>query len=701
MITRYFKRTDWILISAAVACIFASVYFDLRIPEYMSEITYNLQNGSGPSVIAECGASMVVCAVLSLVFSFGTSTLSSRAASSLCRTLRERQFRNISTWSRQDIDGFSAASLITRSTNDAYQIQQFIGRAITSMVKAPVLGVWAVLKIASSDFQWTAITAVSFGILLVCTTTLVTRSMPFTRKMQWHIDSVNSETRQELVGMRTIRAFNAEDRMQKEFDEASEALFNNSMSAERYLSALHPMAGAVQNFLTMGIYWVGMCVIASAGSTDQQMLLFSDMIVFTTYAAKVLGSAMIAVGIMRSVPGYLVSARRVEEVIRHESSVKDGDARASDATEPGSVSFEHVSFTYPGTHRKVLDDVSFSIGKGQTLAIIGPTAGGKSTIAQLIPRLYDATSGTVRVGGLDTRSYSEKELSSMVGYVPQSTVIFSGSLRRNIAFGLEDCSDEEILRALRIAQLDDLVSKLPEGLDTDILQHGWNLSGGQKQRISIARAVCRRPSVFVFDDTFSALDFRTDRDLRDALEKETAGSTRIIIAQRVGTIMDADRILVIDEGRIVGDGRHPDLMQTCELYREIAQSQLEDFDDRCREGCETDAVRTQMGEGSLEAQEPDRCHEDTSRSDEARHQSADRRNRMPPSVHADLHHRPQDPGDRHRRDIEIDIGFPAPRHRGHRRHAHGPGPDVRRRVRTLLFRMVLRVPRIPETRGSS
>ena len=568
------------MIACCVALIIGQVYLDLRIPEYMSEITYRLQTGDGTDEIAECGIRMIACAFASLGLALCTSVLSARAASSLCRTLREKQFRKIATWSRQDLDSFSVASLITRSTNDVYQLQQFIGRAINMVVKAPVLAVWALLKITSSAFEWTAVTGAAMAVLLIAISLVMWRGTPYIRKMQWFVDAVNSETREELEGMRTIRAYNAEAKTEKEFDRSSEDLRDNAVKAVKIMSLMHPLASSMMSFLTMGIYWVGAGVIeASSGNADAQMRLFSDMIVFTSYATMVLSSVMMATGILRIMPNIIVSSRRIEEVISHDSPIRDGSLYAEDALEPGAVEFDHVSFKYPGSEREALHDVTFRAEPGSTLAIIGPTASGKSTIISLIARLYDATEGSVSVGGRNVREYREDDLDSMIGYVPQTAVVFTGSMKDNVGYGGKARSDEMIERAIRVAQLSELVERMPDGMDSDVSQHGWNLSGGQKQRLSIARAVCKDPPIYLFDDSFSALDSRTDRNLREALKKETAGATKIIVAQRVGTIIDADEILVLDEGRIVGSGTHEELMAACPLYREIAQSQLEDFDD--------------------------------------------------------------------------------------------------------------------------
>lgn len=645
------------MVACCVALILGQVYLDLRIPEYMSEITYRLQAGDATETIAACGERMVACAFISLALAICTSVLASRVASSLSRTLRERQFRQIEKWSRQDLDSFSVASLITRSTNDVYQIQQFIGRAISMVIKAPTIAIWALLKITSSAFEWTAVTAAAMAVLLASISLILWRGIPYVRKMQWFVDAVNAETREELEGMRTIRAYNAEERTTRGFDESSEDLRDNAIKATRFMSAMHPLASSMMSFLTMAIYWAGAGIInGAAGSTDRQMLLFSDMIVFTSYATMVLSSVMMATGILRMMPNILVSSRRIEEVINHESPIRDGPCDASDAVDPGTVKFDHVSFTYPGTDTEVLHDISFEARRGSTLAIIGPTASGKSTIINLIARLYDATEGKVEVGGRDVRDYSEEELSSMMGYVPQTALVFSGSMRYNVCYGGREKTEEEAQRAVRIAQLEELVERMPEGMDCDVSQHGWNLSGGQKQRLSIARAVCKDPQIYLFDDTFSALDSRTDRDLREALAEETSGATRIIVAQRVGTIVDADLILVIESGRIVGSGTHKELMETCDLYREIARSQLEDFDERAREGSEAAAPRTGMDPRSRQAQEPHRRDVVPDTLHGQRTQSGSDGRGIRPAGNRAVAHRPPVPQRADRRDIVQHLG---------------------------------------------
>ena len=581
MILRHLSWRGWLMLAACVFLIAGQVYLDLRIPEYMGIITDHLQAGTATEIVASDGARMVACALLSLLLAACTAILAARVSADLCHTLRMRLFASVGAFSRQDVDGFSASSLITRSTNDVYQIQQFLPRAINMVVKAPMIGVMAVWKISSSSFQWTAVTVIAMVVLLAAFSAMLYRGMPYMRSMQRHVDSVNMMTREGLEGARGIRAYNAEPRQEARLAEASGRLLDNSLTLVRVMAPMHALASSMMNFLTLAIYWVGAGIIQSAAGPGEQMSLFSDMIVFTSYATQIISAVMMASGIIRGLPRVMVSSRRICEVIDHIPSVSDPAEPA--VTEPrGRVEFMDVTFRYPGTDRDVLSGVSFVAEPGETVAIIGPTASGKSTLVSLIPRLYDVTSGSILVDGADVRSYTFEELNSRLGYVPQTAVVFSGTVRDNVNYGGGSGSrdDGDVERALRVAQLWDFVSGLPDGLDTDLAQHGWSLSGGQRQRLAIARAVCRDPGVYLFDDTFSALDYRTDRDIREALDRETSGATRIVVAQRVGTIMDADRIVVLDGGHVVGIGTHGELMDTCPLYREIAESQTEASDAR-------------------------------------------------------------------------------------------------------------------------
>ena len=574
MILRYLGRRDWIPVVCCIVFIVFQVYFDLRIPEYMSEITDHIQMGMGSDIVVRDGIAMIACSLLSLGASLCAGAMGAKTAANLSRNLRRLQFDRVQSFSKQDIDSFSAASLITRSTNDVYHIQEFVARGLQITVKAPIMAVWAISKINAGAFEWTVVTALAMVFLVIIIVLLVKLNFPYMKRIQWLMDGVNRSTRENLEGLRVIRAYNAEGHQQEKFDRANKELLNNNLTAVRIMAPLHPISSSLMNFLTLAIYWIGAGIVVSTTSQTEQMVLFSDMMVFTTYATQVVMSVMMLTGIFRGLPRATVSSARIREVIEHEPSIRDGPG--VDVTdERGSVEFRNVSFSYDDG-REVISNISFKIKPGQTFAIIGPTGSGKTSLVNLIPRMYEVTSGSVMVDGHDVREYGLRDLHSRIGYVPQSAVIFSGSVRENVNYGegSEERSDEDIRRALDIAQASSFVDSMSEGLDSFISQHGRNVSGGQKQRVSIARAVCRDPEIYIFDDTFSALDYRTDRDLRAALKRETSGHTTIIVAQRIGTIMDADRILVLENGKVVGDGDHASLMRDCPLYREIAESQL-------------------------------------------------------------------------------------------------------------------------------
>lgn len=575
MILKYFRKRDWALTAALVVFIICQVYLDLEIPGYMNDITYAIQTGSGTDVVKEYGTDMVLCAFLSLGFSVAAGFCATNIAASLGRTLRERQFDRVQEFSMQDMDRFSAASLITRSTNDVYHLMVFTARGLQIVIKSPILATWALLKISGKNWDWTAATAAAVVVLVAVVAVTMWYTVPRFKKIQWLTDGINRATRENLDGIRVIRAYNAEEYQQKKFDKANDDLLENNVANAHAMAPMHPITSSLNNFLTLAIYWIGAGLIAAAGSTGDKMVLFSDMIVFSSYAMQVVSAFMLMIGIIRGLPRAMVAAGRVEEVIEVEPSIKDGGFDGVTDAE-GEVEFRDVGFSYPDAEGPAIEKVSFKVGKGQTLAIIGPTGSGKSTLVNLIPRFYDATGGQVLVDGIDVREYDQKALRRRIGYVPQSAVIFSGSVEYNVNYGdtSADRTEDDVRKALEIAQGIDFVEKMEGGMDGHVSQYGRNVSGGQKQRICIARAVCKRPEILIFDDTFSALDFKTDLALRESLKRETAGTTNIIVAQRIGTIMDADRIIVLDKGKVVGDGTHDQLMKECGIYRNIAMSQM-------------------------------------------------------------------------------------------------------------------------------
>ena len=559
------------MVAVLAVLVVAQVFLDLRIPEYMSDITDSIQMGLPTDVIADAGIGMVTCAFASLLCAMICGILAARVASSLAMTLRAKQFERVMGLSSADISEFSIPTLVTRSTNDVYQLQQFLARTMFIIVKAPVTAVWATSKIAGGSMEWTVVTAVVVIALAVIMTVILRFSIPYFKKVQWLTDGVNHHTRENLEGVRVIRAYNAEAQQTASLVEASDDVLANNKKVEAILAPLHPVAGSMLNFLTIAIYWIGAGIITAAGTQAEQMLIFSNMIVYSSYAGHVIISVMMMTGIFRGLPGMIVSARRIEAVINMQPSVRDGDAKDVPCT--GSVEFRDVSFRYPGSESDAISGVSFKAEPGQTVAIVGPTGCGKSSLAALIPRLYDATSGQVLVDGVDVRDFAQKDLRSRIGFVPQSAIIFTGTVRSNVAYGNPDATDEDVRRALSVAQAE-FVDSMDSGIDSEISKHGRNISGGQKQRICIARAICKDPMIFVFDDSFSALDYKTDRELRSALRREAAGRTSIIVAQRIGTVMDADRILVLDHGKVIGDGTHSELLESCPLYRDMAESQL-------------------------------------------------------------------------------------------------------------------------------
>ncbi len=549
------------------------IWLDIRIPQYMNTITdaFLLDD---TDVVVRYAWEMLLCAFGSLALAIMVGFLFANVSASVGRNARRAEFDRVQEFSVQDINRFSASSLITRSTNDITQIQNFIARGMQAAIRCPVITVWALAMIYGSSIEWTGVTLAGVAVLLV----VMYVSLHFARKrferVQWLTDGVNRATKENVDGIGAIRAYNAERYQEKRFADATDELMANNISAAKIMAPVFPISRSVMNFVILGIYWVGAGVISAAGSTEDQLLLFSDMIVFTSYATMVLSSFLIMFGIMRMVPRTLVGMRRIEEVVDTVPSVVGGDL--TEVKDRGTLQFENVTFTYPGSEHPSLEDVSFSIGRGKVLAIVGSTGSGKTTLVNLITRFYDADSGKVSVGGSDVKDYDLRTLRGQMGYVSQNAIIFSGSVDMNVNYGSgsEGRTAEDVIRALRIAQAESFVNDLPEGTDSHISQHGKNLSGGQKQRVSIARAVCRDPDILILDDAFSALDFKTDLQLRTSLRREMKDTTLVIVAQRVGTIKDADEIVVLDKGRVVGKGKHAELLKSCPVYLDMARSQM-------------------------------------------------------------------------------------------------------------------------------
>ena len=553
----------------------AMVYLELEIPGYMSGITTQLNMPeTDMDAIYHDGGMMILCAFGSLVISIGIGFIAAYIAASLAKTLRGLQYRKVQSFSSAEMNRFSTASLITRSTNDITQIQMATAMGLMIFIRAPIMAVWAVAKIAGKNWEWSMATAVAVIVVLTTIGILMVYVLPRFRRIQGLTDNINRVTRENLTGIRVVRAYNAEDYQDEKFGRANDELTDTNLSANRAMTVMFPVMLLVMNGITLAIYWIGAILIKDAGAGLNALNLFSDMVVFTSYAMQIIMSFVMMVMILMILPRAMVASKRVQEVIDTEPSITDGDGAETSST--GIVEFRDVSFRYPGANGDVLHNISFKAEKGETVAFIGATGSGKSTIVDLIPRFYDATGGQVLVDGVDVREFGLKDLRSRIGYVPQKAFMFMGTVGSNVNYG--DTADsrtvEDVRRAIDIAQATEFVSSMENGVDGEVSQGGTNLSGGQKQRLSIARAVCRKPEIYIFDDTFSALDYRTDRTLRRRLREETAGTTTLIVAQRIGTIMDADRIVVIKDGAVAGIGRHEELLRSCQEYLDIARSQM-------------------------------------------------------------------------------------------------------------------------------
>lgn len=571
------RKQDWCLMLASIVFIVLQVWLDLRMPDYMSDITRLVQTeGSAMSSVLSAGGMMLLCALGSLLCSALVAVLAGRIATNFGAGLRARLFDKVQSFSMEEIGRFSTASLITRSTNDVTQVQMVIVMGLQALIKAPITAGMAIGKISGKAWQWTLSTAVAVGLLLVLIAIAVLFALPRFRKVQELTDDLNRVTRENLTGLNVVRAYNAEDYQQRKFDDANHALTQNHLYTSRIMSSMMPSISLITNGLSLSIYWIGAYLIQQAQMMSK-VALFSDMVVFLSYAMQVLMSFMMLVMIFIILPRATVSARRICEVLDTVPTITDPTTPVAPQGMRGEVEFRHVCFRYPDAEDDVLHDISFTAHQGETVAFIGATGCGKSTVINLVPRFYEATDGQVLVDGVDVRSWSQRELRNRIGYVSQKAVLFSGSVQSNVAYGDHGrgkITDDEVNAAVRTAQASEFVEKLEGGIRSFVAQGGANLSGGQKQRLSIARAIARKPEILIFDDSFSALDYRTDRTLRSALARECADATKLIVAQRIGTIRDANRIVVLDEGRVAGIGTHRELMASCEVYRQIAYSQL-------------------------------------------------------------------------------------------------------------------------------
>ena len=612
-IMKYLSKAEIGQMLIALVSIVGQIWFDLELPDYMSDITTLVETpGSAMADIWVAGGKMLLVSLGSVACAIITGYIAARVASSFGQRLRSLEFRKVESFGPAEMSKFSTASLITRSTNDITQIQMFITMGLQLIVKSPIMAVWAVCKIAGEGFEWTVATAIAVVILLVAVVILMAMVMPKFKAMQRLTDNINLVARENLTGLRVVRAYNAEDYQESKFTKANKDLTDTQLFTNRTMAIMMPLMNTVMNGLMLAVYWIGAYLIEAAELTDK-LTVFSNMVVFSSYSVQVIMSFLLMSMVFVLWPRADVSAQRVMEVLNTEPIVKNGTKRAADIAktgQTGTVEFRNVSFTYPDSREAMLQDINFKAEKGQTVAFIGSTGSGKSSLINLVPRFYDVSAGQVLVDGVDVRDYDMVALRDKIGYVPQRSVLFKGTVAGNISYGdkpgendtveLADTStpagrkrealqlaadaandgkltDEQMSRvkaAADVAQASEFVNRMDGGFDSPIAQGGSNVSGGQRQRLSIARAVYRHPEILIFDDSFSALDFKTDRAVRDALAEEAKDSTKLIVAQRIGTIMNADRIVVLDEGKVVGQGTHKELLENCEVYRQIAESQL-------------------------------------------------------------------------------------------------------------------------------
>ena len=615
---RYLKRKEWLFFLLSLVFIAAQVWLDLKLPDYMSEITKLVETeGSAMNDIWTAGGMMLLCSLGSLASSVAVCFLASNIAAGFSKRLRSAMYYKVQSFSKNEIGRFSTPSLITRSTNDVMQVQMLIVMSMQVVIKAPLMAIWAITKIAGKAWQWSLATGITVAILMALMALILALTFPRFRRVQWLQDGLNRSARENLTGIRVVRAFNAEKYQHDKFQKSNTELRNNQLFANRAMTFISPIMSLSMNLLSMSIYWIGAILINSvslngAEALAQRVDIFADMIVFMSYAMQMIMSFLMMAAVFVIAPRAFVAAGRINEVLDTEPSVKDGYGEPeekdrvsmclldpngsenavidlhgstvffggdavftirSEAASRQMIEFEHVSYRYPGGSGDVLSDISFKIARGQTVAIVGSTGSGKTTLVNLIPRFSDPTEGRILVDGTDVKNYTLKQLSEKIAYASQKPLMFTGTVASNVAMGCS-AEPERLEAALRIAQADEFVGSLPDGTASPVARGGVNFSGGQKQRLSIARALCRRSDILILDDSFSALDFKTDRALRNGLKYELGDTTVIIVAQRIGTIMGADKIIVLDDGRIAGIGKHRELLSDCEVYRQIALSQL-------------------------------------------------------------------------------------------------------------------------------
>ena len=568
-----FTKKDIAAIITCIALIVFQVWLDLRLPDYMSEITKLVQTeGSTIGEILVQGGYMMACAFGSLLSSFVVGYIASKLSANFSYTLRGKVYNKVLSFGTEEIKNFQTSSLITRTTNDVTQLEMIIAMGLQMLIKAPIMAVWAVSKILNKSLQWSLLTGFFVVLLLVVISIIMIIVLPRFERVQKLIDNINNVTRESLTGIRVVRAFNAENYQENRFGKVNEDLTKMQLFNQKTFAIMMPLMQAVMQFLTLGIYFIGAYLIEAAMMSDK-ITLFSDMVIFSSYGMQVIMSFLMLAMIFMMWPRAQVSARRINEVLDSDIHIKDGNFDGKTA-EVGCVEFKNVSFKYPDANEYLLRNISFKVNKGQTIAFIGSTGSGKSSLINLVPRFYDVTDGEVLVDGVNVKDYTLKALHDKIGYVPQKAVMFTGTVKSNVCYGNKSVSEEEMKKAIDVAQGTEFVSKMDKTYDAHIARGGTNVSGGQKQRLAIARAIAKKPEIYIFDDSFSALDYKTDSVLRGELKKYTGDATNLIVAQRIGTILNADIIVVLDKGQCVGMGTHKELMENCPVYKEIALSQL-------------------------------------------------------------------------------------------------------------------------------
>lgn len=568
-----FTKKDIAAIITCIALIVFQVWLDLRLPDYMSEITKLVQTeGSTIGEILVQGGYMMACAFGSLLSSFVVGYIASKLSANFSYTLRGKVYNKVLSFGTEEIKNFQTSSLITRTTNDVTQLEMIIAMGLQMLIKAPIMAVWAVSKILNKSLQWSLLTGSFVVLLLVVISIIMIIVLPRFERVQKLIDNINNVTRESLTGIRVVRAFNAEDYQENRFGKVNEDLTKMQLFNQKTFAIMMPLMQAIMQFLTLGIYFIGAYLIDAAMMSDK-ITLFSDMVIFSSYGMQVIMSFLMLAMIFMMWPRAQVSARRINEVLDSDIHIKDGSFDGK-TVEVGCVEFKNVSFKYPDANEYLLKNISFKVNKGQTIAFIGSTGSGKSSLINLVPRFYDVTDGEVLVDGVNVKDYTLKALHDKIGYVPQKAVMFTGTVKSNVCYGNKSVSEEEMKKAIDVAQGTEFVSKMNKTYDAHIARGGTNVSGGQKQRLAIARAIAKKPEIYIFDDSFSALDYKTDSVLRSELKKYTSDATNLIVAQRIGTILNADVIVVLDKGKCVGMGTHKELMENCPVYKEIALSQL-------------------------------------------------------------------------------------------------------------------------------